>query len=130
MTNFTVQQFLSKTRKILILNEIKCYEECNFHSNAITFPTHHKQHRNEPLPSTFIVLNEHTLYGIEQNINRSKKIRFYETHKKGSADRKKLQNESKYRRNKSSIRANLERFFPCIRRKNLLLKNLFFRYGT
>ena len=65
MTNFTVQQFLSKTRKILILNEIKCYEESNFHSNAIKFPTHHKQHRNKPLPSTFTDLNELSLYGIE-----------------------------------------------------------------
>ena len=65
VTNFTVQQFLSKTRKILILNEIKCYEESNFRSSAIKFPTHHKQHRDEPLPSMFIGLNELTLYGIE-----------------------------------------------------------------
>ncbi|CAF2794745.1 unnamed protein product [Rotaria sp. Silwood2] len=46
ITNFTLQQFLAKTRKMSILNEIKSIEELNLDSNAIKFPIHHKQSQN------------------------------------------------------------------------------------
>ncbi|CAF3980166.1 unnamed protein product [Rotaria sp. Silwood1] len=68
MTNFTVQQFLSKTRKISILNEIKCFEESNVTSGGIKFPKHHKQNQSNAFSSILINLNELTLDNIEKNI--------------------------------------------------------------
>ncbi|CAF3390309.1 unnamed protein product [Rotaria sp. Silwood2] len=68
MTNFTVQQFLSKIRKISILNEIKTLEASNVDSNAIKFPTHHKQHQDNLSLSMLTNLDEITIDKIEENI--------------------------------------------------------------
>ncbi|CAF4092072.1 unnamed protein product [Rotaria sp. Silwood2] len=68
MTNFTIQQFLSKTRKISILNEIKCFEESSTDSNAIKFPTHHKQNQNNSFSSTSTSMDGITMTNIEQTI--------------------------------------------------------------
>jgi hypothetical protein len=68
MTNFTIQQFLSKTRKISILNEIKCFEESNTDSNKIKFPTHHKQNQNNSSSSIPTNLDEITIDNIEKTI--------------------------------------------------------------
>ena len=68
MTNFTIHQFLSKTRKISILNEIKCVEECNTDSNALKFPKHHKQNQKNSFPSILPILDKITMDTIEQTI--------------------------------------------------------------
>lgn len=68
MANFTIHQFLLKTRKISILNEIKCYEESNFDYNAIKFPVHHKQNRNKMPQLILTDIHEFTLDNIQKNI--------------------------------------------------------------
>jgi hypothetical protein len=68
ITNFTLQQFLSKTRKISILNEIKSSEEFNSNSNSIKFPKHHKQNKDNSLPSTLTNFDDITLDQIEKSI--------------------------------------------------------------
>ena len=42
ITNFTVQQFMQKTEKLSILNNIKTNEESNDSPYALKFPVHHK----------------------------------------------------------------------------------------
>ena len=68
MTNFSIHQFLSKTRKISILNEIKSFEECNTDSNKIKFPTHHKQNKNNSCLSISTDLDGITIDNIEKTI--------------------------------------------------------------
>ncbi|CAF2018808.1 unnamed protein product [Rotaria magnacalcarata] len=71
MTNFTVQELLSKARKISILNEIKTLEGSNTDSNAIKFPVHHKQHQNNLSSSMLTNLDGITIEKIEENINEA-----------------------------------------------------------
>lgn len=68
ITNFTLQEFLSKTRKISILNEIKSFEEFNTDSDAIKFPKHHKQNQDNSFPSTSTNFHHITLDQIEKSI--------------------------------------------------------------
>ncbi|CAF2794674.1 unnamed protein product [Rotaria sp. Silwood2] len=70
MTNSTIKQFLSKTRKIGILNEIKSFEEFNTDFDAIKFPKHHKQSQSNAFPSTTNV-HELTLQNIEKQIHEA-----------------------------------------------------------
>lgn len=69
MTNFSLQQFFSKTRKISILNEIKSTEEFNNDPNTIKFPKHHKQNKDNSLPLTLKNLDNITLNEIEKSID-------------------------------------------------------------
>ncbi|CAF2794727.1 unnamed protein product [Rotaria sp. Silwood2] len=64
-----MQHFLSKTRKISILNEIKCLEESNVNSNAIKFPKHHKQNKHNAFSSSITDLDELTVDNIEKQIH-------------------------------------------------------------
>ncbi len=68
MTTFTLQQFLAKTRKISILNEIKTFEEANVDPDAIKFPTHHKQNQNNSPSSMLTNLDGVTMDKIEESI--------------------------------------------------------------
>ena len=68
MTNFTVQEFLSKNRKISILNEIKTLEGCSLDSDAIKFPVHHKHNQNHASSSVLTNLDEITMDKIEEHI--------------------------------------------------------------
>jgi hypothetical protein len=68
INNFTVQEFLSKSRKITILNEIKTLEAANIDSNAIKFPVHHKQKQNDPSRIPLPNLVDTTIDKIEENI--------------------------------------------------------------
>ncbi|CAF2963489.1 unnamed protein product [Rotaria sp. Silwood2] len=68
ITNFPLQQFFSKTRKISILNEIKSTEEFSNDSNKIKFPKHHKQNKDNSLPLKLNNLDNITLNEIEKSI--------------------------------------------------------------
>lgn len=68
ITNFTMKQFLAKTRKISILNEIKSFEELNDKPNAFKFPRHHKQSHNSFSPSISTNLQDITISEIENRI--------------------------------------------------------------
>ena len=52
MSSFSIHQFLSKTDKISILNQIKSTEESNDKKYALKFPVHHKNRRSEFTAST------------------------------------------------------------------------------
>lgn len=51
MTGFSIHQFLSKTDKISILNQIKSTEESSDKKYSLKFPVHHKNRRNESTAS-------------------------------------------------------------------------------
>ena len=54
ITNFTVQQFMKKTEKLSLLNNIKASEEANDSCYSLSFPIHHKNKHDDasaPLPS-------------------------------------------------------------------------------
>lgn len=70
-TNFSLQQFFSKTRKISILNEIKSTEEFSVDSNRIKFPKHHKQNKNDSSPLTLKDFGNITLNEIEKSIDNA-----------------------------------------------------------
>lgn len=71
ITNFTVDQFLRKSRRISILNEIKTVEQGSTDSCAIKFPIHHKL--NQSISSTYTLpdLNGLTTMVIEETIINS-----------------------------------------------------------
>ena len=71
MTNFTVQEFLSKTRKIAILNEIKTLEEGSLDSDAIKFPVHHKHSRNDSTSTMLTNADDLTIDQIEENVYKA-----------------------------------------------------------
>ena len=65
MTNFTVDQFLRKSRRISILNEIKTVEQESTDSCAIKFPIHHKKIESFSSIDTSSDLNGLTIMTIE-----------------------------------------------------------------
>ena len=67
MTNFIVQQFIYKIRKISTLNQITTFEASNVDLNTIKFPLRHKQHQDNLSSSMLTNLdrinyNEESIY--------------------------------------------------------------------
>ena len=69
ITNFTIQQFFSKTRKISILNEIKASEELSSDPNIIKFPKHHKQTKQKSASTSTTSFHDITLQKLEKTVN-------------------------------------------------------------
>ncbi|CAF1613111.1 unnamed protein product [Didymodactylos carnosus] len=69
MTNFTIQQFMKKIRKVSILDDIKSYEQSNDNNYAIKFPSHHKQKQCNSISPVLLEVNEITTAKIEIIIN-------------------------------------------------------------
>lgn len=63
MINFTVNNFINRSQKLSILNEVKC----NQSKNHLSFPVHHKHKHDDSLTSTD-QLNEINTLNIEQII--------------------------------------------------------------
>lgn len=68
ITNFTMKQFLAKTRKISILNEIKTFEQSNDKPDTIKFPKHHKQNDDSSSSSILSSLQGISIHEIEKKI--------------------------------------------------------------
>lgn len=72
ITNFTVQQFLTKAEKISVLNRIKSIEDNSNSPCALKFPTHHKNnHSSISKQTTDQVVKSLSLMDIEKLVNQA-----------------------------------------------------------